>query len=235
MGGRSQPDPPHVGERRRSSPARTSGSTRVALIGGVDRDVAARHRAAPPRCPACRPSTRPTRAPAGRPRPPLNHGRAHHNTVQLPDRSMVTVGGGYGILNGNRRSGDAAVHRNIELYDAATGQWTPRARRRTSCAPTTRPRCCCRTAASCPPETTATAAAPTTPPRSTSRPTCSRARDRRSRRRPTRSTYGDTFTVETSSDATKAVLMAPAAVTHANDMSQRHVPLAATVRIGRAR
>ena len=56
--------------------------------------------------------------------PPLNHGRAHHNTVQLPDRSMVTVGGGYGILNGNRRSGDAAIHRNIELYDAATGQWT---------------------------------------------------------------------------------------------------------------
>ena len=37
---------------------------------------------------------------------------------------MVTVGGGYGILNGNRRSGDAAIHRNIELYDAATGQWT---------------------------------------------------------------------------------------------------------------
>jgi hypothetical protein len=34
--------------------------------------------------------------------------------------------------------------------------------------------------------------------------------------------------VQTSSDATKAVLMAPGAVTHANDMSQRHVPLAVT-------
>ena len=37
---------------------------------------------------------------------------------------MVTVGGGYGILNGNRRSGDPAIHRNIEIYDPATGQWT---------------------------------------------------------------------------------------------------------------
>ena len=35
--------------------------------------------------------------------------------------------------------------------------------------------------------------------------------------------YGETFTVDTSTDATKAVLMAPAAVTHANDMSQRNV------------
>ena len=46
--------------------------------------------------------------------------------------------------------------------------------------------------------------------------------------------YGETFTVETSADATKAVLMAPAAVTHANDMNQRNVPLAATVQTARA-
>jgi hypothetical protein len=35
--------------------------------------------------------------------------------------------------------------------------------------------------------------------------------------------YGESFTVSASSDATSAVLMAPAAVTHANDMSQRYV------------
>ena len=41
--------------------------------------------------------------------------------------------------------------------------------------------------------------------------------------------FGSGGTRSTSADATKAVLMAPAAVTHANDMSQRHVPLVATL------
>ena len=68
-----------------------------------------------------------------------------------------------------------------------------------------------------------------TPPRSTSRPYLFKGARPSITSAPDSVTYGDTFTVGTSSDATKAVLMAPAAVTHANDMSQRHVPLAATV------
>ena len=52
-----------------------------------------------------------------------------------------------------------------------------------------------------------------------------RGRGRRSSLPPARSRYDDTFTVETSGGASKAVLVAPGAVTHANDMSQRYVPL----------
>src|SRR6185436_337647 len=88
----------------------TAGSTRVALIAGVDRDSL--------------PDTGTSTPLAGvetfdeanpgagwAPAPSLNVARAHLNTVLLPDRSMATVGGGYGILNGDRRSGDPAVHR----------------------------------------------------------------------------------------------------------------------------
>ena len=104
-------------------PGTPSGSTRVALIGGVDRDALPDTGTSTPlpiveTFDEANPTAGWTTAPS------LNHGRAHHNTVQLPDRSMVTVGGGYGILNGNRRAGDPAIHRNIEIYDPASGQWT---------------------------------------------------------------------------------------------------------------
>ena len=36
------------------------------------------------------------------PAPPMKVGRAHHNTVLLPDGSMATVGGGVGIRNGDQ-------------------------------------------------------------------------------------------------------------------------------------
>ncbi|MBA2516727.1 MAG: DUF1929 domain-containing protein [Solirubrobacterales bacterium] len=45
--------------------------------------------------------------------------------------------------------------------------------------------------------------------------------------------YGQSLTVDSSaSDVAKAVLIAPGATTHANDMSQRHVPLTITGRSG---
>ena len=49
-------------------------------------------------------------------------GRGHHNTVLLPDGSMVTVGGGVGIRNGDQWEADAA-QRQVELWDPATGAW----------------------------------------------------------------------------------------------------------------
>ncbi len=208
-------------------PGGTSGSTRVALIGGVDRASLPDTGSSTP-LPGVQTFDEANPGAGWTTAPPLNHGRAHHNTVQLPDRSMVTVGGGYGILNGNRRSGDAAIHRNIELYDAATGQWT--------LGPAQDELRTYHSTALLLPDGRVMSAGDDgyggssndtaeiyEPPYlfKGARPSIASA--------PGAVTYGDTFTVQTSSDATKAVLMAPAAVTHANDMSQRNVPLAATV------
>ena len=49
-------------------------------------------------------------------------GRGHHNTVLLPDGSMVTVGGGVGIRNGSQWAGDGA-QRQVDLWDPVTGGW----------------------------------------------------------------------------------------------------------------
>jgi hypothetical protein len=50
---------------------------------------------------------------------------------------------------------------------------------------------------------------------------------------PSRINYGDTFTIATSgASATRAVLMAPGATTHADEMNARHVELAVTATAG---
>jgi hypothetical protein len=207
-------------------PGDANGSTRVALIGGVDRASLPDTGTSTP-LPGVQTFDEANPAAGWTSAPPLNNGRAHHNTVQLPDRSMVTVGGGYGILNGNRRSGDAAIHRNIELYDPGTGQW--------SLGPAQDELRTYHSTALLLPDGRVMSAGDDgyggtsndtveiyEPPYlfKGPRPTIASA--------PGSVTYGDAFTVGTSADATKAVLMAPAAVTHANDMSQRHVPLQAT-------
>jgi hypothetical protein len=207
-------------------PGGAGGSTRVALIGGVDRDSLPDTGSSTP-LPGVQTFDEASPGAGWTSAPPLNHGRAHHNTVQLPDRSMVTVGGGYGILNGNRRSGDAAIHRNIELYDAASGQWT--------LGPAQDELRTYHSTALLLPDGRVLSAGDDgyggssndtaeiyEPPYLFKGPRPSIASA------PDSVTYGEAFTVEASADATRAVLMAPAAVTHANDMSQRHVPLAAT-------
>jgi hypothetical protein len=208
-------------------PGTAAGSTKVALIGGVDRASLPDTGTSTP-LPLVQTFDEANPAAGWATAPPLNHGRAHHNTVQLPDRTMVTVGGGYGILNGNRRSGDAAIHRNIELYDPATGQWT--------LGPAQDELRTYHSTALLLPDGRVMSAGDDgyggssndtaeiyEPPYlfKGSRPSISSA--------PSAVSYGDTFTVQASSDAAAAVLMAPAAVTHANDMSQRHVPLGVTV------
>ena len=208
-------------------PGTAVGSTRVALIGGVDRDSLPDTGTSTP-LPGVQTFDETNPGAGWTTAPPLNHGRAHHNTVQLPDRSMVTVGGGYGILNGNRRSGDAAIHRNVELYDPATGQWTlgpaqDELRTYHSTAlllPDGRVLSAGDDGYGGSSNDTAEIYEPPYLFKGT-RPSISSA--------PNSIGYGESFTVETSPDATKAVLMAPAAVTHANDMSQRHVPLTASV------
>ncbi len=208
-------------------PGTASGSTRVALIGGVDRDALPDTGTSTP-LPIVQTFDEADPAAGWATAPPLNYGRAHHNTVQLPDRSMVTVGGGYGILNGNRRAGDPAIHRNVELYDPASGQWTlgpaqDELRTYHSTAlllPDGRVLSAGDDGYGGSSNDTAEIYEPPYLFRG-ARPTIQAA--------PSSIEYGQSFTVDTSSDATQAVLMAPAAVTHANDMSQRNVPLTATV------
>jgi hypothetical protein len=208
-------------------PGGAAGSTRVALIGGVDRASLPDTGTSTP-LPGVQTFDEANASAGWTSAPPLNHGRAHHNTVQLPDRTMVTVGGGYGILNGNRRSGDSTIHRNIELYDPASGGWT--------LGPAQDELRTYHSTALLLPDGRVMSAGDDgyggssndtaeiyEPPYLFKGPRPSIASA------PSAVTYGDTFTVQTSSDATTAVLMAPAAVTHANDMSQRHVPLSATV------
>jgi hypothetical protein len=57
---------------------------------------------------------------------PLKISRSYQNTVLLPDRSMVAVGGGYGA---NEEDGVYAIdsdgaRRQVELFDPDTGSWT---------------------------------------------------------------------------------------------------------------
>jgi hypothetical protein len=53
----------------------------------------------------------------------LKIARGHHNTVLLPDGSMVSVGGGFGIRDVGGQYAAAEEHKQIELYDPVTGQW----------------------------------------------------------------------------------------------------------------
>ena len=208
-------------------PGGIAGSTRVALIGGADVDALPDSGTSTP-LPGVETFDETNPNAGWTAAPPLNYGRAHHNTVELPDRSMVTVGGGYGILNGNRRAGDPDVHRNIELYDPATGQW--------SLGPAQDELRTYHSTALLLPDGRVLSAGDDGYGGSSSdtaeiyeppylfkgpRPSIASA--------PDSVEYGETFGVETSGDATKAVLMAPAAVTHANDMSQRYVPVSTTV------
>ena len=207
-------------------PGTPQGSTRVALIGGVNRGALPDTGSSTP-LPLVEVFDETNPAAGWTAAPSLNHGRAHHNTVQLPDGSMVTVGGGYGILNGNRRSGDAAVHRNIELYDPVTGQWR--------LGPAQDELRTYHSVALLLPDARVMSAGDDGYGGSTNDtaeiyepPYLFRGPRPQILSAPAEITYGQTVTVDTSADAAKAVLVAPAAVTHANDMSQRVVPLTAT-------
>ena len=51
-------------------------------------------------------------------------GRGHHNTVLLPDGSMVTVGGGVGVRDGDQWAADPE-QQQVELWNPATGPVAP--------------------------------------------------------------------------------------------------------------
>ena len=133
---------------------------------------------ASPRPTAPRRSTSTSRTRSGSEVAPMNHGRSYHTLTVLPDGNVLATGG--------MRETDGIDHAKAvfatEIWDPDTDTWTETASHASAARCTTRRRCCCRTAACCWP-----AAAPSPPrptratPRSTRRPTCSRARGRRSR------------------------------------------------------
>ena len=165
-------------------------------------------------------------------RPSMNVGRGHHNTVLLPDGSMVTVGGGYGYrpLDGNWAAGPE--HKAVELWDPATGQWTLG-------PPQVENRAYHSTALLLPDgrvvsagddfhdSTNSDTAEIYEPPYlfKGPRPTITAG--------PTNVRFGTNVDVTTpDTNVTGAALIAPGATTHANDMNQRYISLRVTQRPG---
>jgi Domain of unknown function (DUF1929) len=159
--------------------------------------------------------------------PPLNVGRTHHNTVILPDGSMVTVGGGYGQV-GEDIYAAGPQHKAVEIWDPSTRAWRlgpSQVEQRTYHS----------TALLLPDGRVLSAgddfhggidrdtAEVYEPPYlfRGARP------DIESVQSGIR--WGGTFTISTrSAGVTRAVLVAPTATTHAADMNQRHVALTVT-------
>ena len=165
--------------------------------------------------------------------PSMQVGRSHHNTVLLPDGSMVTVGGGVGVRNGNQWAADPE-QRHIELWNPSTRRWTLG-------PPQAEPRAYHSIAMLLPDARVISAgddlntsifsdtAEIYEPPYlfKGPRPVI--------RSTPARITLGKSFTVSYSgAPVRRAALVAPSAVTHANDMSQRYVPLRVERRSGGA-
>jgi hypothetical protein len=166
--------------------------------------------------------------------PPFNYGRSYHNVVVLPDGSMVAIGGARGWSDAEQLT---PVHadgrlRRVELYDPATGTWRlgpaqledrtyhstavllPNGRVM-SAGDDTHPR-----GPGGALSTTDTAEIYTPPYlfRKGKRP--------KIRRAPRAIAWGRKFGIKSTSRRVKrAVLMAPAATTHALDMNQHRLPL----------
>lgn len=157
--------------------------------------------------------------------PSLRTARGHHNTVLLPDRSMVSIGGGYGARNGDLwAAGDE--HRAIELYDPGVGAWRT--------GPSQQENRAYHSTAVLLPDGRVISAGDDYHGGSNrdtaeiySPPYLFKGARPQLTATPEAIGYGARFGVSSpDTNVTRAVLMAPAATTHANDMSQRAVPLA---------
>lgn len=153
---------------------------------------------------------------------PLSQGRHNNNTVILPDGTLLNIGGNNSIEQ------YANPHFEPELYNPQTNTWSPM-------APHTQPRTYHSTAVLLPDGRVISAGDDGAPVGSTRyindaveifsppylfrgpRPTITSV--------PNEIVWGQSFTIGALGNITKAVLMAPGATTHANDMHQRYVPL----------
>ena len=200
-------------------PEDPSGSTKVAAIGG-------RPYGEPP--PALNEMIDLDDAsPAWSSFPGLNTPRSYPNTVLLPDRSMVTIGGDDRVAN------MPVAERAVELYDPVTGSW--------QVGPSQVETRAYHSTALLLPDGRVLSTGDDYNPTSDGSRTGSSPDDTGeiysppylfNGPRPTISSAPDAvrwdvpFGVGTTGDIDDAVLVAPAAVTHANDMNQRLVPLA---------
>jgi hypothetical protein len=205
-------------------PGGPEGSTRVTLFGGYDKNDGQPDHAA-----TATSETLDARAgsPAWTADEPWNVARSYANTVQLPDGSTVTVGGGAGSTQsrGVRAQYDDHRERQVELQDPATGRWSlgpaqAEDRGYHSIALLLPDGRVLSAGDDAHPVNSADTAEIYSPPYlfKGSRPEIASA--------PSAVRAGTTFEVGTpGGDVGRAVLMAPGAITHSTDMNQRHVEL----------
>ena len=233
---------PHLNDQRIGGtavllPGDASGSWRVAAIGGREYDP----EGGPPAIPATgneqidlSPSIA---SPDWSPFPANLIPRSYPNTVLLPDKSLVTIGGDSRVIEKDDQNNDIwpPPERRVELYDPVTNSWRlgphqvearmyhstglllPDGRVLSTgddlnpllAEPWTR--------AQSSPDDTGEIYSPPYLFTGKPRPAISSA--------PTAVRWDVPFGVQVAGDVDEAVLIAPAAVTHANDMNQRLVPL----------
>jgi Galactose oxidase-like, Early set domain/Kelch motif len=194
-------------------PGPPSGSTKVLLVGGANGD-ANLSTATTEQFDAANPSAGWTF------KAPLPESRRNVNTVILPDGDLLAVGG-------NNDGASNGYHHESVLYTPATNTWTP-------VAAQGQPRGYHSTAILLPDARVLSAGDDTTPGGGWEndiaeiysppylfkgpRPSITSA--------PRAIKWGSPFTIGTTDQVSRAVLIAPGATTHANDMNQRHVELA---------
>ena len=212
--------------------AGTSGATKVSLIGGAQPDYSVSPPANGGGVASSETFDESAASSGWQAGPSLNVGRGHHNTVQLPDGSMVTVGGGYGTRQPEGLWAFDPEHTQIELFDPATKTWR--------LGPSQAEGRAYHSTALLLPDGRVLSAGDDynggtaqdtgeiyEPPYlfKGARPTISAA--------PGSVKIGERFGVDTpDANVNRAVLVAPAAVTHAVDMNQRYMPLQLTQRSG---
>lgn len=214
------------------APGGPRGSRRVMLLGG---SPFAPPVPDPPPGPLATSETIDERSLRWSPGPSMNIARSHHNTVLLPDGSMVTVGGGYGTRPPTGQFEFDPAQQQIEIFDPKTGSWR--------LGPAQAEGRAYHSTALLLPDGRVVSAGDDLnggkdgdtaeiyePPylfRKGKRP--------RIRHAPRKTTWKDEFGIRTSSKKVeRAVLMAPSAVTHNTDMNQRHVELKVLERVAGA-
>jgi hypothetical protein len=206
-------------------PQGPGGSWEVTQIGGYDNQ---RRDAAGNTIPAASSETIDVSQPHPKwvPDASLNVARAHHNTVLLPDGSMVTIGGGIGDGAVGGHFAATLEQRQVELYDPATDTWRLGPSQQET-------RAYHSTAVLLPSGQVWSSGDNGNPPGATTdtaeiysppylfkgtRPVITSS--------PAAVAYGERFRIRTKDGVgERAVLIAPGSTTHATDMNQRLVPL----------
>jgi hypothetical protein len=211
-------------------PEGPQGSSKVTVLGGYQPDPANPYYATGVASTETIDASQPN--PQWQPGASMNVKRAFENTVLLPDGSMVTLGGGLGVSPDVGNYGAVPKDRRVELYNPGTDSWRLGPKEQEY-------RTYHSTAVLLPDGRVWSAGDDGNPlgpngERSTSdtaeiySPPYLYAGPRpKIKHAPAELGYGDSFQVRTrDGDEQKAVLIAPAATTHAVDMNQRMVPLA---------